>query len=133
MDRFSQQILKKPKNLKEHSLVAILGIYDRAEKVYTPSGMPYSISELAMNELTGKKQVFVQADSNVKLNKFKQDYPNAEIQEGGILENPDEWRVLAYGSENMPDESTPLDKYYQVRGRELAMVEEAKEKKENKK
>jgi len=126
MENFSKQVLDKPNNLKDKDFVAIVGIYDTPKTVYEIGKQPYHKSELAFNENTGKVQVYIAADKISGLNQFKQDYPDAEIRENATLENPEDWRVIAFSSQLMPDESTPLDNYFQARGRELATIQNAK-------
>lgn len=111
---FDKQMLKKPSHLPSRSLVAVIGIYDTPQTTRNVmTGIPYIKSELAVNERTGKVQVYVMADNNGGLQAFQQDYPNAEIKSDATIEDSDDWRVIAFPTEAMPDESTPLDNFYQ--------------------
>lgn len=135
MSDFSEQFLKKPKHLKNKSLIAIIGLYEQPLEPNDPINPLYSISQLAFNELESLVQVYVEADNASGLNKFKTDYPNYLLKKDGTLDNPQNWMVLAFPSETMPDESTPLDNFYQVRGKELEQTRQEeliKNKEENK-
>jgi hypothetical protein len=115
---FDEQITIKPEHLPSRELIAILGIYDLPVNQRGMSPLVYSKSELAVNERTGQVQVLVLSDQQSGIQAFKLDYPNAIIREDATLENEEDWRVLAFPTEAMPDESTPLDNFYQVVGRE---------------
>jgi len=119
---YSKQILEKPKHLRKHSLIALIGLSDHPVNAVDPTNLPYMMSQLAVNDSAGLLQVYVEAERHGGLSRFKQDYPSAQVREDGTLENPEQWRVLAFSSEAMLDESTPLDNYYQVRGREIAEI-----------
>jgi hypothetical protein len=118
MNKFSQEMIKKPKHLPTFSLLARIGVYDTPQVVENVFNRTYSKSEMAVNDITGTIQVYVLADTANGLNNFLEAYPNAVIESSSTLENPDDWKLLAFPSQGMPDESTPLDNYYQVRGRE---------------
>lgn len=126
MEDLSTQVIKKPNHLKKKDLIAIIGTYDVPQTV-TPIGvMYYEKSEIAVNETLGKVQVYVASGNNSGLDKFKEDYPNAEIRDSAALDNPDEWKVIAFSAQPMPSESTALDNYFQARGKELVSIKEAK-------
>ena len=116
MELYSQQLLDKPKDFDENSLVALLGFYDQPLTGNDPINPAYRMSELAVNEIKGLRQVFIHTPTQAGIDRFLEDYPNAIIKDDGVLENPEEWRILAYPNENMADESTPLDNLYQGRG-----------------
>lgn len=120
MDKLSKQFIDKPKHLQKYDLIAIIGIYDVPLEVQDPMKSLYIKSEIAFNEATGKVQVYITSDKPAGLEKFKKDYPNAEIRETAALNSPDEWRVSAFPTEGLPDESTALDNYFLVRGKELS-------------
>lgn len=130
MENYSKQILTKPSHIPDKELIAILGESKASKKLRMPHEMPYQKSELAINVRTGEVQVYVTAENNGGLQEFKKDYPDAVIREDATLDNPDDWRVLAFPMETMPDESTPLDNYYQVKGRELVRLLDEKNKKQ---
>jgi hypothetical protein len=121
-----EQLLNKPKNLEKWDLIAIIKLGDVPQSKYTPVNLPYKMSELAVNDATGEIQVYVTASSPVNLNKFNADYPDAQIIEDSSLTNPEEWRLLAFPTEDVPDEATPLDNYYSARGREIIEIGESK-------
>lgn len=132
MENFSKQFLTKPKHLKDKSLVALIGLYDQPVNGLDPMNPDYVMSQLAVNEALNLVQVYVEADNNGGLNKFKSNYPTHVIKPDGVLDNAENWEVLAFPSETMVDESTPLDNFYQARGKELVQIKQEERIKEKK-
>ncbi len=118
MDKLNTELTTKPDNIDEYDLIAILGVYDIPQIELDFINPPFSKSEIAFNESSQKVQVYVTSKTEDGIDKFIEAYPDSDIKEDSTLENPDDWKVIAYPSESMPDESTALDNYFQVRGRE---------------
>ncbi len=85
MDKLSTQSIDKPQHLHKYDLIAIMGIYDKPKEIENSTKQSYIKSEIAFNEITGKVQVYVTAEKESGLNKFKKDYPNAEIKKNSRI------------------------------------------------
>jgi len=119
MPELHAQLIKKPSNLDEHDLIAVLDIYDTPLYIADPLNMTYTKTEIAVNESDGKVQVYVNSNTEEGIEDFKKAYPNAEIRYDDILPDPDRWRVLVFPSKTS-DEHTALDTFYKAKHDELA-------------
>jgi hypothetical protein len=115
---FQQEYLDKPKVLEKYDLLAIIDAYARAKTKNNPDNPEYERNELAVHIPTNNILVYVLSRTKAGITKFKKDFPDAEIKESAILENPQEWRQLGFPAAAVPDSATPLDAFFYVHGRQ---------------
>ena len=111
--------IDKPKNLEEYDLIAIIGVSDIPATTRGLTDIPYNKSDLAVNTVTQKIQVYVNSATEAGIQEFINDYPNAELRKDDTLSDHTDWRLLAFPHNAIITES-PLDSYYKEKHTELS-------------
>lgn len=124
-------MINKPANLNEFDLFVIMGTNDAPQVALNPSKPLFSKSVLAINTITKNVIVYVNADTEKGISKFKEAYPDAVEADPKDFTNTEEWRMLAYPS-FASQTDTILDVYYKAKHHEHIETEYLKTIKEEK-
>lgn len=106
--------IDKPAILEKYDLIVIMSLSEEPKFPLDIMRMPYSKSDLAINVIENKVQVYVNSSTKAGIKEFLKAYPNAEIQESAVLEDTTNWRLLAFPA-NSNDNESALDSYFKGR------------------